>query len=87
MAAIRVRAKFRRIVCSKNILAKSSSHKAKMASASARASSKESSELIHHLGTTGSRTVRHLDRLVKAGGDDKELGKRALRRLGFVADD
>ena len=33
------------------------------------------------------RTVRHLDRLVKAGGDDKELGKRALRRLGFVADD
>lgn len=33
------------------------------------------------------RTVRHLDRLVVAGNGDKELGKQALRRLGFVAED
>ena len=30
-----------------------------------------------------SRTVRHLDKLVEAGGEDKELGKTALKRLGF----
>jgi hypothetical protein len=33
------------------------------------------------------RTVRHLDRLVRAGGDDKSLGAKALRRLGFFAED
>jgi hypothetical protein len=30
-----------------------------------------------------SRTVRHLDKLVEAGGDDKKLGKTALKKLGF----
>jgi hypothetical protein len=30
-----------------------------------------------------SRTVRHLDRLVECGGPDRELGERALERLGF----
>lgn len=30
-----------------------------------------------------SRTVRHLDKLVEAGGEDKELGKTALKCLGF----
>lgn len=30
-----------------------------------------------------SRTVRHLDRLVLNGGDDRHLGERALSRLGF----
>ncbi len=30
-----------------------------------------------------SRTVRHLDRLVECGGQDRELGARALKRLGF----
>lgn len=30
-----------------------------------------------------SRTVRHLDELIAEGGSDKELGERALRRLGF----
>lgn len=31
------------------------------------------------------RTVRHLDRLVKCGGDDRKLGESALERLGFAA--
>lgn len=31
------------------------------------------------------RTVRHLDRLIRAGGDDKILGEKALSRLGFSA--
>ncbi len=30
-----------------------------------------------------SRTVRHLDQLVKSGGDDQTLGENALQRLGF----
>ena len=30
-----------------------------------------------------SRTVRHLDKLVEAGGEDKKLGKTALKPLGF----
>lgn len=30
-----------------------------------------------------SRTVRRLDRLVRNGGDDQQLGERALSRLGF----
>ncbi|RUO99547.1 hypothetical protein [Hyphomicrobium sp.] len=30
-----------------------------------------------------SRTVRHLDRLVKTGGSDRTLGESALQRLGF----
>ncbi len=30
-----------------------------------------------------SRTVRHLDQLVKSGGDDRALGESALLRLGF----
>lgn len=30
-----------------------------------------------------SRTVRHLDQLVQAGGQDAKLGKTALKRLGF----
>jgi hypothetical protein len=34
-----------------------------------------------------SRTVRHLDRLIKAGGEDRKLGERALSRLGFFAED
>ncbi len=33
-----------------------------------------------------SRTVRHLDRLVKSGGDDRKLGESALERLGFTAE-
>lgn len=33
-----------------------------------------------------SRTVRHLDKLVEAGGDDRTLGKNALERLGFWAE-
>jgi len=33
-----------------------------------------------------SRTVRHLDRLVERGGDDRALGARALKRLGFEID-
>jgi hypothetical protein len=33
------------------------------------------------------RTVRHLDRLVNAGGDDRHLGEKALQRLGFVAEE
>ncbi|MBS0269672.1 MAG: hypothetical protein JSS54_11915 [Proteobacteria bacterium] len=33
------------------------------------------------------RTVRHLDELVLAGGEDKELGERALSRLGFAVED
>lgn len=32
-----------------------------------------------------SKTVRRLDRLVDNGGDDRKLGVRALRRLGFDA--
>ena len=31
------------------------------------------------------RTVRHLDRLVLRGGDDRKLGESALERLGFSA--
>jgi hypothetical protein len=31
-----------------------------------------------------SRTVRHLDRLVSAGGQDRDLGMKALERLGFA---
>jgi hypothetical protein len=31
------------------------------------------------------RTVRHLDRLVQSGGDDRKLGESALQRLGFGA--
>jgi hypothetical protein len=30
-----------------------------------------------------SRTVRHLDRLVKIGGSDQTLGENALQKLGF----
>lgn len=30
-----------------------------------------------------SRTVRHLDRLVASGGEDRELGASALKKLGF----
>lgn len=33
------------------------------------------------------RTVRHLDRLIRAGGEDKKLGEKALTRLGFSAQD
>jgi len=33
------------------------------------------------------RTVRHLDELVLAGGEDRELGERALSRLGFPVED
>ena len=29
------------------------------------------------------RSVRHLDRLVVAGGKDEALGKAALKKLGF----
>ena len=29
------------------------------------------------------RTVRHLDWLVEAGGEDKSLGEHALSKLGF----
>jgi hypothetical protein len=32
-----------------------------------------------------SRTVRHLDRLMQKGGDDRKLGQSALNRLGFGA--
>jgi hypothetical protein len=32
-----------------------------------------------------SRTVRHLDRLVESGGSDRDLGARALKKLGFNA--
>lgn len=31
------------------------------------------------------RTVRHLDQLVEAGGEDRSLGEHALSKLGFVA--
>jgi len=31
------------------------------------------------------RTVRHLDGLVRRGGDDRKLGESALQRLGFAA--
>lgn len=31
-----------------------------------------------------SRTVRRLDRLIEAGGEDRLLGEKALSRLGFV---
>lgn len=33
-----------------------------------------------------SRTVRHLDRLVQNGGNDRQLGESALKRLGFSTD-
>lgn len=33
-----------------------------------------------------SKTVRRLDRLVKNGGEDRILGKSALKRLGFDAE-
>ncbi len=29
------------------------------------------------------RTVRRLDQLIRKGGDDKDLGASALKRLGF----
>ena len=32
-----------------------------------------------------SRTVRHLDDLIENGGADRELGERALKKLGFGA--
>lgn len=34
-----------------------------------------------------SRIVSRLDILVKIGGEDKALGKKALKRLGFVPDE
>jgi hypothetical protein len=34
-----------------------------------------------------SRTVRHLERLLRNGGEDRELGETALKRLGFPARD
>ena len=33
-----------------------------------------------------SRTVRQLDKLVEAGGDDRKLGSSALKRMGFEPD-
>ena len=30
------------------------------------------------------RTVRHLDKLIMGGGEDRSLGERALKRLGFT---
>jgi len=32
-----------------------------------------------------SKLVRHLDRLVSSGGSDRELGVKALNKLGFTA--
>jgi len=34
-----------------------------------------------------SRIVTRLDRLVRNGGDDKVLGKKALKRLGFSTEE
>lgn len=34
-----------------------------------------------------SRIVSRLDILIKNGGDDKALGKKALKRLGFAPDE
>jgi hypothetical protein len=39
----------------------------------------------HTMHRNLSRTVRHLDRLMKKGGDDRRLGESALQRLGFSA--
>ena len=33
------------------------------------------------------RTVRHLDLLVSAGGDDRSLGEGALKKLGFASEE
>jgi hypothetical protein len=33
-----------------------------------------------------SRTVRHLDKLVASGGENRRLGKAALEKLGFAKD-
>jgi hypothetical protein len=33
------------------------------------------------------RTVRHLDQLILAGGEERALGERALSRLGFAVED
>jgi hypothetical protein len=38
----------------------------------------------HTMRRNLTRTVRHLDRLVKSGGDDRKLGESALERLGFT---
>ena len=37
----------------------------------------------HTMHRNLSRTVRHLDQLVKSGGNDRKLGESALERLGF----
>ncbi len=34
-----------------------------------------------------SRIVTRLDKLIKSGGDDKALGQKALKRLGFAPDE
>lgn len=34
-----------------------------------------------------SRIVARLDRLVRSGGEDKVLGKKALKRLGFATEE
>ena len=34
-----------------------------------------------------SRTVRHLERLLLNGAEDRKLGEAALKRLGFAAED
>jgi CBS-domain-containing membrane protein len=39
----------------------------------------------HTMRRNLTRTVRHLDHLVKSGGDDRHLGESALTRLGFGA--
>jgi hypothetical protein len=39
----------------------------------------------HTMRRNLSRTVRHLDDLMKSGGDDRKLGESALVRLGFSA--
>ncbi|MFT3729996.1 MAG: hypothetical protein QM780_01035 [Hyphomicrobium sp.] len=38
----------------------------------------------HTMRRNLTRTVRHLDRLVQCGGDDRTLGESALQRLGFA---
>ncbi len=39
----------------------------------------------HTMRRNLSRTVRHLDKLMQKGGDDRKLGESALERLGFSA--
>lgn len=34
-----------------------------------------------------SRIVSRLDKLIQSGGDDKALGQKALKRLGFAPDE